>query len=128
MLTLSTKAANDIADRLAFHKSELLPAITIQHDTNELLMQAWMNRDAVIETLTSGQVCYYSRSRKGLWRKGETSGHTQRLVTFRTDCDYDSLSLLVEQTGVACHTKRYSCFYNEVQEDGTLRIISEPQQ
>ena len=74
-------------------------------------MLAWMNREAVAETLATGRVCYWSRSRGALWRKGETSGQVQRLVELRVDCDGDTLLLLVEQTGVACHTGRRTCFY-----------------
>jgi len=74
-------------------------------------MLAWMNRAAVAETLATGRVCYFSRSRNKLWRKGETSGQTQRLVELRLDCDGDALLVLVEQTGVACHTGRRDCFF-----------------
>ena len=80
-------------------------------------MLAWMNRDAVTETLRTGNVCYWSRSRGRLWRKGETSGQTQRLVDFRIDCDGDTLLLLVDQKGVACHTGRRNCFFNAVRGD-----------
>lgn len=89
----------------------LVPAIAQQHDTGEVLMMAWMNAQAVAETLATGQVCYWSRSRQALWRKGETSGQRQRLVDFRIDCDGDTLLLLVDQEGVACHTGRRNCFY-----------------
>lgn len=88
-------------------------------------MLAWMNEDAVRETLKSGQVCYWSRSRQALWRKGETSGHTQRLVEFSFDCDQDTILLRVEQTGPACHTNRRSCFYSTVQGDQIV-VTSEP--
>ena len=86
-----------------------------------------MNAEALHYTLTMGKACYYSRSRTGLWIKGETSGHTQRVVRMRTDCDYDSIQLYVEQQGAACHTYRASCFYFEVQEDGTLATMMEPE-
>ncbi len=125
-LILTPEAAGRLADALAFDKSALLPAIAVQHDTGELLMQAWMNREALLETLTSGRVCYYSRSRDGLWRKGETSGHTQTLVAFRADCDKDSLLVLVDQVGAACHTHRRNCYFYEAEADGTFRIISDP--
>jgi phosphoribosyl-AMP cyclohydrolase len=88
-----------------------VPAIAQQHDTGEVLMMAWMNRDAVRETLETGRVCYWSRSRRALWRKGETSGQVQRLVDLRIDCDGDTLLLLVDQTGVACHTGKRRCFF-----------------
>jgi phosphoribosyl-AMP cyclohydrolase len=96
---------------LRFNDQGLIPAIAQQHDTGEVLMLAWMNREAVAETLATGMVCYWSRSRSALWRKGETSGQRQRLVDLRFDCDADALLLLVDQTGVACHTGRRSCFY-----------------
>src|SRR3546814_999616 len=91
----------------------LVPAIAQQHDTGEVLMMAWINRDAIAETLASGRVCYWSRSRRSLWRKGESSGQIQRLVELLVDCDGDTLLLRVDQTGVACHTGRRSCFRSE---------------
>jgi phosphoribosyl-AMP cyclohydrolase len=97
--------------RLHFDTFGLVPAVAQQHDTGEVLMLAWMNREAIAETLETRRVCYWSRSRKALWRKGETSGQVQRLIELRTDCDGDSVLLLVDQTGVACHTGRRSCFY-----------------
>ncbi len=87
-------------------------------------MLAWMNREAVAESLTSGRVCYWSRSRQRLWRKGETSGQIQALVEMRLDCDGDTLLLLVEQQGAACHTGRRSCFFNAVRE-GKIEVIAE---
>ena len=89
----------------------LVPAIAQQHDSGEVLMMAWMNRESLAETLATGQVCYWSRSRGRLWRKGESSGQVQKLIELRIDCDGDTLLLLVDQTGVACHTGRRSCFY-----------------
>ena len=74
-------------------------------------MLAWMNKDSIQQTLTTNQVCYWSRSRKKLWRKGETSGNTQRLIEFRYDCDEDTILLIIDQTGAACHTGRRNCFY-----------------
>ncbi len=104
--------------RIAFDAAGLVPAIAQQHDTGQVLMLAWMNRDAVAETLATGRVCYWSRSRAALWRKGETSGHTQRLVELRLDCDGDALLVLVEQTGPACHTGTQSCFVTAARNDG----------
>ena len=101
-----------VFDSLPFGSDGLLPAVAQQYDTREVLMLAWMNRTALTETLRTGQVCYWSRSRACLWRKGETSGHIQALKELRLDCDGDALLLLVEQTGPACHTGRVSCFYN----------------
>ena len=115
-----------ILDAVAFDASGLVAAIAQQHDTGEVLMQAWMNADALTETLETGQVCYWSRSRKSLWRKGETSGQTQRLVELRLDCDGDSLLLLVDQKGVACHTGTRNCYFRAVR-DGALVRIAEPE-
>ena len=94
----------------------LIPAIAQQHDSGEVLMMAWMNRESLAETLATGQVCYWSRSRSRLWRKGESSGQVQRLVELRIDCDGDTLLLQVDQTGVACHTGRRSCFYRTLKD------------
>lgn len=104
-------APDSIIAAIAFDADGLVPAIAQQHDTGEVLMMAWMNREAVAETLRTGSVCYWSRSRGALWRKGESSGQVQRLVELRIDCDGDTLLLQVDQTGVACHTGRRSCFY-----------------
>ncbi len=109
---------------IAFDDDGLVPAIAQQHDSSEVLMTAWMNREAVTETLRTGQVHYYSRSRNKLWRKGETSGQTQNLVRFRIDCDGDTVLVQVDQTGVACHTGRHSCFFNQVSADG-IEVIAE---
>ncbi len=114
-----------ILDAIRFDRAGLVAAVAQQHDTNEVLMLAWMNRDAVVETLATGQACYWSRSRGALWRKGETSGQTQRLVELRVDCDGDALLLLVDQHGVACHTGRRSCFYFAAR-NGALVEIAAP--
>ncbi|MCH8156036.1 MAG: phosphoribosyl-AMP cyclohydrolase [Proteobacteria bacterium] len=108
---------------VTFDAAGLVPAIAQQHDSGETLMLAWMNREALAETLATGRVCYWSRSRQALWRKGERSGQVQRLVELRVDCDGDTLLLRVEQTGVACHTGRRSCFYRALREDGGLEEI-----
>lgn len=105
---------------LQFNAAGLVPAIAQQHDTGEVLMLAWMNADSIAETLRTGQVCYYSRSRGKLWRKGETSGHTQRLVGMRLDCDGDTILLLVDQTGPACHTGAHNCFFRTVTNEGNI--------
>jgi phosphoribosyl-AMP cyclohydrolase len=110
---------------IRFDAQGLVPAIAQQHDTGEVLMVAWMNADAVAETLATGRVCYYSRSRQALWRKGETSGQTQHLRELRVDCDGDTLLLLVHQDGVACHTGRRNCFYRAAR-DGALVEVAEP--
>jgi phosphoribosyl-AMP cyclohydrolase len=100
---------------LMFNDQGLLPAVAQQHDTREVLMLAWMSRESLEETLRTGQVCYWSRSRGRLWRKGESSGHTQRLVEARVDCDGDTLLLLVDQTGPACHTGAHNCFFRAIE-------------
>jgi phosphoribosyl-AMP cyclohydrolase len=103
--------ADPFLDEVRFDADGLVPAIAQQHDTGEILMMAWMNREALAETLATGRVCYWSRSRQALWRKGDTSGQIQRLVELRLDCDGDAVLVRVDQTGVACHTGRRSCFY-----------------
>jgi phosphoribosyl-AMP cyclohydrolase len=118
MTVRSDTAIREALAAIAFDAEGLVPAIAQQHDSGEVLMLAWMNRDAVTETLRTGAVCYWSRSRSRLWRKGESSGQTQRLVDFRIDCDGDTLLLLVDQKGVACHTGRRNCFFNAVRDDG----------
>ena len=108
---------------IQFDAQGLVPAIAQQHDTGEVLMMAWMDRDAVAETMRTGRVCYWSRSRKAPWRKGDTSGHIQTLVDLRVDCDGDTLLVLVDQTGVACHTGRHNCFFRAIR-DGALETIA----
>ena len=108
--------------QISFNAEGLVPAIAQQFDTGEVLMMAWMNRDAVTETLATGRVCYWSRSRKGLWRKGETSGQQQRLKDFLIDCDGDTILLKVDQDGVACHTGRRSCFYTAARDEGLTEV------
>ena len=112
-----------VEQAVAFDAQGLVCAVAQQHDSGEVLMVAWMNREALAETLVSGQVCYWSRSRAKLWRKGETSGQTQKLIELRVDCDGDTLLLRVDQQGVACHTGRRSCFYRAVTENGSLREV-----
>lgn len=116
----------EVLDAMPWNADGLVAAIAQQHDSGEVLMLAWMNRAALEETLASGRVCYWSRSRQQLWRKGETSGHRQRLLEARLDCDGDALLLLVEQQGPACHTGRRNCFYNAIR-DGRVSVISVPQ-
>ena len=117
MSTARDSAIAEVLGQIAFNAEGLVPAIAQQHDTGEVLMLAWMNRAAVEETLQTGKACYWSRSRRALWRKGETSGQSQRLVEFRIDCDADTVLLLVDQTGVACHTGRRNCFFRAVRGD-----------
>lgn len=121
----SAMATRAVLAQVRFDANGLVPAIAQQHDTGEVLMLAWMNRDAVTETLASGRVCYFSRNRGRLWRKGESSGQVQYLKEMRIDCDGDSLLLLVEQEGVACHTGRRTCFYRAAR-DSRLEEIAQP--
>lgn len=113
-----------VFDAIAFDTKGLVPAIAQQHDSGEVLMMAWMNREAVERTLAAGVVHYWSRSRNRLWRKGESSGQTQTLKELRVDCDGDTLLLLVDQEGLACHTGRRNCFFTAVR-DGALETIAE---
>ena len=111
---------------IKFGPDGLVPVIAQQHDTGEVLMLAWMNRDALEATLAEGRACYWSRSRQALWRKGEISGQVQQLRELRLDCDGDAVLLLVEQQGVACHTGRRSCFFRAWR-DGGWAVIAAPQ-
>ncbi|MEL6267057.1 MAG: phosphoribosyl-AMP cyclohydrolase [Pseudomonadota bacterium] len=102
----------------------LLPAIAQDHASGEVLMVAWMNAASLAETLETGWVTYWSRSRQARWRKGETSGHVQRLVAARIDCDRDCVLLLVDQAGPACHTHRRSCFYTALEAAGERETMA----
>lgn len=115
----------EVLDSLPWNQAGLLPAIAQQHDSGEVLMMAWMNRAALEETLQTGRVCYWSRSRQQFWRKGESSGQIQQLKEMRFDCDGDTILLKVEQTGAACHTGRRDCFYNLVEGD-RVRVDKAP--
>ncbi|HIQ07501.1 MAG TPA: phosphoribosyl-AMP cyclohydrolase [Thiotrichaceae bacterium] len=110
---------------LKYNENGLIPAIAQQHDTGEVLMMAWMNEASIIESLATGRVCYWSRSRQTFWRKGESSGQVQMLKTIRFDCDKDTLLLAVDQTGAACHTGRRNCFFHVIQGQDVV-IDSEP--
>ncbi len=101
---------------LVFDARGLIPAVAQDHATGAVLMLAWMNVESIGLTLASDEVTYYSRSRQELWRKGATSGHVQKLVEMRVDCDRDSLLLIVDQSGPACHTGANSCFFNAVRD------------
>ncbi|HXP31629.1 MAG TPA: phosphoribosyl-AMP cyclohydrolase [Stellaceae bacterium] len=120
-----TRGADAVLAALSFDADGLVAAVAQQHDSGEVLMLAWMNREAVRETLTTGRVCYWSRSRQALWRKGESSGHVQRLVELRVDCDGDAVLLRVDQTGAACHTGQRSCFFRAAR-GGALVTIAAP--
>ena len=108
---------------LSYDANSLIPAIAQDHATGEVLMMAWMNAESLRRTLDSGQVTYWSRSRQAFWAKGESSGHVQRLVEMRVDCDRDCLLMLVDQTGPACHTNRRSCFYTALRGGEEIEIL-----
>ena len=114
-----------IMANLKTDKDGLIAAIAQQHDTKEVLMLAYMNEKSIRESLGTGQVCYWSRSRQTYWRKGESSGHRQKLVSMAFDCDGDAILLQVDQQGPACHTNRRDCFFFEVR-DGKVHIDSDP--
>ena len=123
-------AVSQVMEAIAFDGDGLVPAIAQQFDSGEVLMLAWMNRDAVAETLRTGRVCYWSRSRGALWRKGERSGQVQALKDFRWDCDADTVLVQVDQTGVACHTGRRNCFFNALRDDEpavTAEVETDPE-
>jgi phosphoribosyl-AMP cyclohydrolase len=116
--------AEAVLAAIRFDANGLVPAIAQQHDTGEVLMMAWMNAESVRETLATGRVCYFSRSRNRLWRKGESSGQTQHLRQLLVDCDGDTLLLRVHQDGVACHTGRRTCFYRAAGDGGLVEIAA----
>lgn len=118
---LKQQALTQVLDQLRYNEAGLIPAIARQYDSDEVLMMAWMNRAAIEETLKTGRVCYWSRSRNAFWRKGESSGQEQHLREMRFDCDLDTILLLVAQTGAACHTGRRDCFFYKV--DGEQVVI-----
>lgn len=109
---------------LVYNADGLIPAIAQSADDGEVLMMAWMNAESLARTLASGRVTYWSRSRREFWEKGATSGHGQRLVELRVDCDRDCLLLRVAQTGPACHTNRRSCFYTAVQDGDEVELCA----
>ncbi len=114
-----------LKSQVKFDKDGLIPAIAQQFDTKEVLMMAWMNMQSLEETLETGRVCYWSRSRQNYWRKGEESGQIQLLKNLAFDCDGDTILLSVDQTGPACHSGRRSCFYTAVQ-GSDVEITSNP--
>ncbi len=114
-----------LKSQVKFDQNGLIPAIAQQFDSKEVLMMAWMNAQSLEETLATGRVCYWSRSRQNYWRKGEESGQIQVLKSLAFDCDGDTILLSVDQTGPACHSGRRSCFYAAVKE-GEVEITSNP--
>ena len=121
--TYPQAAIDKMLAAIQFDAQGLVPAIAQQRGSGEVLMMAYMDRAAVVETMRTGRVCYWSRSRRAPWRKGDTSGHIQELVELRIDCDGDTLLAEVEQTGVACHTGRHNCFFRAIR-DGKLTEIA----
>ncbi len=118
------ESATDWLEQLCWGEQGLLPAVAQDAATGEVLMLAWMNREALLLTLEGGEAVYWSRSRRRLWRKGEQSGHVQQVHEIRTDCDGDALLLRVtQQGGIACHTGRSSCFFRRV-EGGVWRDVA----
>jgi phosphoribosyl-AMP cyclohydrolase / phosphoribosyl-ATP pyrophosphohydrolase len=103
-----------LIEKLQFNKNGLIPAIAQDVDSKKVLMMAWMNKQSIEETIKTGLATYFSRSRNEIWQKGKTSGNLQKIVTIETDCDFDTILLQVKQVGVACHTGKYSCFFNEI--------------
>ena len=112
------------AASLVYNDAGLIPAIAQDATSGEVLMMAWMNAEAVEKTLQTGRVTYWSRSRQSFWIKGESSGHVQKLVELRLDCDRDCLLALVEQAGPACHTNRRSCFYTALRNGEEVEIMT----
>lgn len=108
---------------LRYDDKGLIPVVAQDHASGEVLMMAWMSAEAVARTLHSQRVTYWSRSRQAFWVKGESSGHVQRLVELRVDCDRDCLLVLVEQTGPACHTNRRTCFYTAVRGGDEVELM-----
>jgi phosphoribosyl-AMP cyclohydrolase len=105
----------DLLKKLDFNKGNgLIPVVVQDAESKDVLMLAYANEEALEKTLNTGYAHYWSRSRKKLWMKGETSGHTQKIKQVMTDCDYDTLLYVVEQKGPACHTGEYTCFYNNL--------------
>ncbi len=124
--TLSDKESvslDTVIEHLSFNDAGLIPVITQDANSKEVLMFAWMNKESLELTLSTKRVTYWSRSREQLWVKGETSGHTQKLVSMAFDCDGDAVLCLVDQSGAACHTGRPDCFYLEVDIEGRQVII-----
>ncbi|HBD11684.1 MAG TPA: phosphoribosyl-AMP cyclohydrolase [Porticoccaceae bacterium] len=118
-----TLPLNKLIDELAFNEQGLMPAIIQDADSDEVLMLAWMNKLSLEQTLATGRMTYWSRSRGELWIKGATSGHWQQMQSLRIDCDGDALLCRVIQQGAACHTGRKSCFYIEADPDNERAVI-----
>lgn len=123
---------NDWLDSIEWNEQGLIPVITQDAGSRDVLMLAWINREALEKTVECGEAVYWSRSRQKLWHKGEESGHTQKIIDIRLDCDNDALIYMVEQSGLACHTGRRSCFYQQLQKSDTIEwnavdpVLKEP--
>ena len=113
-------------DGLKYNADGLIPAIIQDHHNGQVLMMAWMNKESLQRTIDTGKCTYWSRSRQKLWLKGETSGHTQRVIRWYVDCDADTLLFEVDQEGGACHTGYASCFFQALSRDGSPEAINEP--
>ena len=116
-----------LISKIKFNDQDLVPVVTQDYLSKDVLMLAWMNKEAIINTIETGQVCYWSRSRNKLWFKGETSNQIQYLKSFILDCDCDTILLQIEQIGVSCHTGRKSCFYISYESDGSFKNNQEIQ-
>ena len=116
-------ALQEVIDELAFNEDGLIPVITQDAQSKDVLMFAWMNKASLAHTLETGRMTYWSRSRQALWKKGESSGHTQALVSMSFDCDGDCILCLVNQLGPACHTGRPNCFYLSVDKDQNKVVV-----
>ena len=114
----------DVLAGIKFDDRGLVPAIAQDDESGKVLMMAWMDSEAIKETLKTGTACYYSRSRSKLWRTGEESGQTQTIKDFRVECDGDTVLIVVKQQGVACHTGRHSCFFKSINGDG-IQVVEE---
>jgi phosphoribosyl-AMP cyclohydrolase len=114
-------------DELTYDDKGLIPAVVQQHDTGEILMVAYMNRESLAETIETGKTWFWSRSRQKYWMKGESSGHTQQVKDIAFDCDGDTLLIQVDQIGAACHEGYRSCFFRSAEQDGRTFKITEPQ-
>ena len=120
----SDRSGPDWLDDVSWNADGLVAAIAQEAGSGDVLMLAWMNREALEQTLVKREAVYWSRSRRSLWHKGDTSGHFQKVHDIRLDCDGDAVLLTVEQVGgIACHTGRHSCFFRRIEADGTLRAI-----